>query len=44
MAILVYWDQAGVFAQIGLLDHTGLPVSADSARKVLDPKLPACPV
>jgi carboxymethylenebutenolidase len=37
----VYWDQAGVLAQIGLLDPTGLPVTgAESARKILDPKLP----
>lgn len=37
----IYWDQAGVLAQIGLLDPTGLPVTgAESARKVLDPKLP----
>jgi carboxymethylenebutenolidase len=38
----IYWDQAGVLVQIGLLDPTGLPVSgAESARRVLDPKLPA---
>ena len=38
----IYWDQAGVLVQVGLLDPTGLPVSgAESARKVLDPKLPA---
>jgi carboxymethylenebutenolidase len=38
----IYWDQAGVLVQIGLLDPKGLPVSgADSARKVLDPKLPS---
>jgi len=37
----IYWDQASVLAQIGLLDPTGLPVcGAESARKVLDPKLP----
>lgn len=37
----IYWDQAGVLVQVGLLDPTGLPVSgAESARKVLDPKLP----
>ncbi len=37
----IYWDQAGVLVQIGLLDPTGLPVTgAESARKVLDPKLP----
>jgi carboxymethylenebutenolidase len=37
----IYWDQASVLAQIGLLDPAGLPVcGAESARKVLDPKLP----
>jgi carboxymethylenebutenolidase len=37
----IYWDQAGVLVQVGLLDPTGLPVSgAESARKVVDPKLP----
>ena len=38
----IYRDQAGVLVQIGMLDPTGLPVSgAESARRVLDPKLPA---
>jgi len=38
----IYWDQAGVLVQIGLLNPAGLPVTgADSARKVLNPKLPA---
>lgn len=38
----IYWDQAGVLVQLGLLDPAGLPVSgAESARKVLDPKLPS---
>jgi carboxymethylenebutenolidase len=38
----VYWDQAGVLVQIGLLDPAGLPVTgAESARKVLNPKLPS---
>ncbi len=38
----IYWDQAGVLVQIGLLDPKGLPVSgAESARKVVDPSLPA---
>src|SRR5579862_6060007 len=38
----IYWDQAGVLVQVGLLDPAGLPVSgAESARKVLNPKLPA---
>jgi carboxymethylenebutenolidase len=37
----IYWDQASVLVQIGLLDPAGLPVSgAESARRVLDPKLP----
>ncbi|MDQ3658420.1 MAG: ester cyclase [Actinomycetota bacterium] len=34
----IYWDQASVLAQAGLIDHEELPVSgAESARKVLDP-------
>jgi carboxymethylenebutenolidase len=38
----IYWDQAGVLVQAGLLDPAGLPVSGgESARKVLDPSLPA---
>lgn len=38
----IYWDQAGVLVQVGLLDPKGLPVcGAESARKVLDPSLPA---
>lgn len=38
----IYWDQACVLVQIGLLDPKGLPVvGAESARKVLNPKLPA---
>jgi carboxymethylenebutenolidase len=38
----IYWDQASVLAQLGLIDPAGLPVaSVDSARKVLDPRLPA---
>ncbi|MGE0451132.1 MAG: ester cyclase [Vicinamibacterales bacterium] len=37
----IYWDQATVLVQIGLLDPTGLPVvGAESARRVLDPRLP----
>ena len=37
----IYWDQAGVLAQIGLIDPAGLPIAgADSARKVMDPSLP----
>jgi carboxymethylenebutenolidase len=38
----IYWDQASVLVQIGLLDPAGLPVvGAESARKILDPKLPS---
>jgi carboxymethylenebutenolidase len=38
----IYWDQAGVLMQVGLLNPTGLPVTgAESARKVLNPKLPS---
>jgi carboxymethylenebutenolidase len=38
----IYWDQASVLAQIGLIDSNNLPVSGiDSARKVLDPTLPS---
>jgi carboxymethylenebutenolidase len=38
----IYWDQASVLAQLGLIDRATLPVAgADSARKVLDPTLPA---
>ena len=38
----IYWDQASVLVQLGLLDPSGLPVSgAESAQKVLDPNLPA---
>ncbi len=38
----IYWDQASVLVQIGLLDATRLPaVGAASARKALDPSLPA---
>jgi carboxymethylenebutenolidase len=38
----IYWDQASVLAQIGVIDAAGLPVAgADTARKVLDPTLPS---
>jgi carboxymethylenebutenolidase len=38
----IYWDQASVLLQIGLLDAAKLPVTGiESARKVLDPSLPA---
>jgi carboxymethylenebutenolidase len=38
----IYWDQASVLVQLGLLDATRLPVAGiESARKALDPTLPA---
>jgi carboxymethylenebutenolidase len=38
----IYWDQASVLVQIGLIDAAYLPVTGvKSARKVLDPTLPA---
>jgi carboxymethylenebutenolidase len=38
----IYWDQASVLVQTGLLDPTGLPVAgAEAARKVLDTTLPS---
>jgi carboxymethylenebutenolidase len=38
----IYWDQASVLVQIGLLDPTGLPVGgAEVARKVVNPRLPS---
>src|SRR5215831_1395956 len=38
----IYWDQASVLVQVGLLDASKLPVAGvECARKVLDPTLPA---
>ncbi|MEW6735343.1 MAG: dienelactone hydrolase family protein [Acidobacteriota bacterium] len=38
----IYWDQASVLVQLGLLEASNLPVAgAESAEKVLDPGLPA---
>lgn len=38
----IYWDQASILVQVGLLDPTGLPVSGvEEARKVLDPTAPS---
>ena len=38
----IYWDQASVLVQIGLLDPAQLPVAGvETAHKVLDPSLPA---
>jgi carboxymethylenebutenolidase len=37
----IYWDQASVLVQLGLLDPSCLPVTGvESARKVLDPGRP----
>lgn len=37
----IYWDQASVLAQLGLIDAATLPVAGvESAEKVLDPSLP----
>jgi carboxymethylenebutenolidase len=38
----IYWDQASVLAQLGLLDKEGLPVTgAEQATHLLDPTLPS---
>jgi len=38
----IYWDQASVLAQLGLIDSAELPVAGvETAEKVLDPSLPA---
>jgi carboxymethylenebutenolidase len=38
----IYWDQASVLVQVGLLDLGTLPVvGIDSARKAIDPNLPS---
>jgi carboxymethylenebutenolidase len=35
----IYWDQASLLVQVGLLDRTGLPVTgAEQAEKVLAPR------
>ncbi len=35
----IYWDQASLLVQVGLLDRTGLPVTgAEQAENVLDPR------
>jgi len=34
----IYWDQASVLVQVGLLDPTALPISGkDCATKVVEP-------
>lgn len=38
----IYWDQASLLVQVGLLKAEGLPVvGVESANKVLDPTLPS---
>ena len=38
----IYWDQASVLAQLGLIDSSSLPVAGvESAEKVLNPSLPS---
>lgn len=38
----IYWDQASVLVQLGLIDATKLPVAGvETAEKVLNPNLPA---
>lgn len=38
----IYWDQAGVLAQLGLLDNKTLPIMGmESVKRLCDPKLPA---
>ena len=38
----IYWDQASVLVQVGLLDPAGLPVAgAETARKVIDKSQPS---
>src|SRR6266566_1485166 len=38
----IYWDQASVLVQLGLLDASSLPVAGiESARKALNPSLPS---
>jgi carboxymethylenebutenolidase len=38
----IYWDQASLLVQVGLIDPTRLPVTgAEQARKLRDPTLPS---
>ena len=38
----IYWDQASLLVQVGLIDPAKLPViGADQARKLRDPTLPS---
>jgi carboxymethylenebutenolidase len=38
----IYWDQASVLVQLGLLDPSSLPIAGgETAKKILNPDLPA---
>jgi carboxymethylenebutenolidase len=38
----IYWDQASVLVQLGLLDSSSLPIAGkETARKLLDSRLPS---
>jgi len=38
----IYWDQASMLAQLGLIDKARLPVTgAEQAARLLDPSLPS---
>jgi carboxymethylenebutenolidase len=38
----IYWDQATMLVQLGLLDQSALPIcGAEQSARVLDPRLPA---
>ncbi|MEK9867740.1 MAG: dienelactone hydrolase family protein, partial [Betaproteobacteria bacterium] len=38
----IYWDQASVLVQIGVLDPKGLPVAGvETAKKLVDENLPS---
>ena len=38
----IYWDQASVLVQIGVLDPTGLPIAGiETAKKLVDESLPS---
>jgi carboxymethylenebutenolidase len=38
----IYWDQASMLVQLGLLDPSALPVTgAEQTARLIDPKLPS---
>jgi carboxymethylenebutenolidase len=38
----IYWDQASMLVQVGLLDNAKLPVTgAEQAARLVDPSLPS---